>query len=126
MRNLKPLLAVFMITTAGWLAGCSLDYREGQEGEELGDKVPDLVFKKFVHTAVNGEKLVFQLEAEQARLFNKSKTTILTNVRFVEFDDAGAVSLEGRARNAVFHTDTENADLSGGVSGYSVANKVSR
>jgi LPS export ABC transporter protein LptC len=120
-RNLRRWLVIFLIG----VTGCSLDYREGEESGELRESVPDVVFNRFVHTAVNGEKLVFQLEAEQAKLFNKKKITVLSQVRFIEYDESGAVSLEGRARNAVFHTDTENADLSGGVQGYSVAEKVS-
>jgi LPS export ABC transporter protein LptC len=127
MRNLRRFPVIFLLAAAAWLAGsgCSLNYSEGEEGGELSDAVPDLVFNKFVHTAVDGEKLVFQLEAEKAQLFNKKKTTVLTNVRFVEYDDAGAVSIEGRAGGAVYYNDSENADLSGGVSGWSAADKVS-
>ena len=82
------------------------------------------MFNDFVHTAVNGEKLVFQIEAERAQMYNQKKITVLTKVRFVEYDDAGGVSVDGQAGSAVYHTDTENADLSGGVSGYSAADKV--
>ncbi|MBN2352299.1 MAG: LPS export ABC transporter periplasmic protein LptC [Spirochaetales bacterium] len=125
MRNPRRCLFFILLTAVFWVMGCSLDYKEGEEGTELEESVPDLVFKNFVHTAVNGQKMVFQLEAERAQMYNRKKTTVLTKVRFVEYDDAGAVAIDGRAGSAVYHTDTENADLSGGVYGYSTADKVS-
>jgi LPS export ABC transporter protein LptC len=106
------------------MAGCSLDYREAQESEALLESVPDVVFQRFVHTAVSGRKMIFRLEAEEARLFNKKKITVLSDVRFTEYDDTGSTAIEGRANRAVFHTDTENAELSGDVYGYSAADEV--
>lgn len=125
MRNFRRCSFIFLVTAVFWLTGCSLNYKEGEEGTELEDTVPDLVFTNFVHTSVNGQKLVFQLQAERAQLYNRKQTTVLTKVRFVEYDDAGAVAIDGRAGSAVYHTDSENADLSGGVYGYSAADKVS-
>jgi LPS export ABC transporter protein LptC len=121
MRNAKGACLLFCILFG---AGCSLDYREAQQSEVMLESVPDVVFRRFVHIAVNGEIMVFRLEAREARLFNKKKMTVLSDVRFIEYDDAGASAIEGRAREAVFHTDTENAELSGDVYGYSVADKV--
>jgi hypothetical protein len=42
----------------------------------------------------------------------------LEGVRFTEYatDGSGTVAAEGRANSAVFHTDTESAELSGSVS----------
>ncbi len=125
MRNHRSLSFIFLSSAVFLLIGCSLDYREGEEGTKLAESVPDLVFRNFVHTSVNGEKILFQLEAERAEMFNQKQITVLTKARFIEYDDAGAVALEGRAGSAVYHTDTENADLTGGVSGYSVSDKVS-
>jgi LPS export ABC transporter protein LptC len=114
----------FIIVLLFSLAGCSLEYKEGAESDELADTVPDAVLNQFVHTAVKGDKLVFQIEAAQAKLFQKQKVTVLTNVRFVDYDDSGAVTLEGRAGSALYHTDTENAEMSGAIYGYSTQDKV--
>lgn len=114
----------FCLAFALLASGCSLDYTEGAEGDELLESVPDAVFNKFVHTAVKGDILVFQIEAEKASIFSKKKYTELAAVRFVEYDDDGAVSLEGRAQSARFYTETENAEIKGAIYCYSRDEKV--
>jgi LPS export ABC transporter protein LptC len=120
MRNLRAVWAVLLLTAAG----CSLDYRSTEESEALRESVPDLVFSQFTHVSVNGDKVVFRLEAGEAQLFNKKKMTVLSNVIFTEYTDSGEASITGKAKRAVFHTDTENAELSGDVYGYSAADQV--
>ncbi|HEQ72420.1 MAG TPA: hypothetical protein ENN69_08015 [Spirochaetia bacterium] len=79
MRPASLLVFIYCLI----IGGCSLDYREAAESDELLESVPDLVLKRFIHTSVNGERLVFQLEAARAEMFSRKKYTTLTNVRFI-------------------------------------------
>jgi hypothetical protein len=56
-----------------------------------------------------------ELTAARAETWNDAKQTILSDARFTEYDQAGAPATEGEARRVVFHSDTENAEVSGGV-----------
>jgi LPS export ABC transporter protein LptC len=120
MRKANKIFLFLLIV----LGSCSLDYREGVESDELLDTVPDAVLNQFVHTAVNGNKPVFQLEAAQAKLFNNKKYTVLTGVRFVEYDNKGDISIEGRAQSAIYYNNTENAEIKGAIYCYSANDKV--
>jgi LPS export ABC transporter protein LptC len=60
-------------------------------------------------------RLSLELTAARAETWNDAKETILSDARFVQFDDTGAQATEGEAKKVVFHTDTENADVTGGV-----------
>ncbi|RPJ07460.1 MAG: LPS export ABC transporter periplasmic protein LptC [Spirochaetaceae bacterium] len=94
---------------------CSLDYQDNQGTKELSDKIPEAVFTDFVHMSVKETRLLFSLEAKEAQLFQKQKRTVLTGVRFREYDDNGEISVEGHANRAIYYTDTENAEIYGAV-----------
>ena len=98
---------------------CSLDYRSAIIAEELLEKIPDTILINFVHTYVKENRMEFRLVAQRAEMFGRKKITILRNVKFEEYNKAGEVVTSGQADYAVFHTDTENAELKGNIKFYS-------
>ncbi|HVP19443.1 MAG TPA: LPS export ABC transporter periplasmic protein LptC [Spirochaetia bacterium] len=105
-------------------AGCSMDYRVTQAEEKTAEGVPDTVATGIVHKIYKNGHLSLVLEASRAETFNSQKKTVLSNARFEELDDKGAMATEGRAGTIVYHTDTENAEISGSVSVHSASEKA--
>jgi LPS export ABC transporter protein LptC len=95
-------------------AACSIDGGAPGEGQAAGE-VPDTVAVGVVHRIHRDGRLSLELTASRAETWNETKKTILTDARFVEFDQAGAQATAGEAQKVIFHSDTENADISGGV-----------
>ncbi|MBN1525551.1 MAG: LPS export ABC transporter periplasmic protein LptC [Spirochaetales bacterium] len=112
MQKRNSVLTLFMVLS---VFSCSLDYQEIAGSGELSEKIPEAVLHDFIHRAVKDTKLVFSLEAEEAQLFQTQKKTLLTKVRFREYDDNGEMGVEGRANSAVYFTDTENAEIYGAI-----------
>ncbi len=97
------------------LAACSLDYGEALAEEQTSQNLPDTVAIGIVHKIHKDGRLSLQLEATRAETYNASNQTVLSNAHFVEFDSKGGTATEGKANKVVFHTDTENAEISGAV-----------
>ncbi len=76
-----------------------------------------------LHRIHKDGRLSLELEAARAETYNAKNTTILTDAHFVEFDEKGGKATEGQARTVVFHSDTENAEISGAVRVHSAAEK---
>ena len=95
--------------------GCSLNYDEAFVAEDLSEEIPDTILHDFEHTSVRNGRPVYQLTAERAETYAGRNETILSGVEFREFGSDGSVVSEGRAANTVFHTTTENAELTGGI-----------
>lgn len=113
----------FAIVAIAWclLLSCSLDYGTGL-ANELGEGVPDTVVTDFSHTVVENGSPRFRIEATRAESYQSLSMMKLEGVRFTEYvaDGSGALAAQGRADSAIFHTDTESAELSGAVSFKSV------
>ncbi|HUW69265.1 MAG TPA: LPS export ABC transporter periplasmic protein LptC [bacterium] len=109
-------MAIWAIAGCASLA-CSLDYGTGLSNE-LGEGVPDMVVTGFSHTIVENGSPRFRIEADRGESYQALAMMKLESVRFTEYaaDGSGAVAAEGHADSAVFHTDTESAELSGSVS----------
>jgi LPS export ABC transporter protein LptC len=105
------------------IAGCSLDYQEALTGEQAAESQPDTVAIGLVHKIHKDGRLSLQLEASRAESYNSRSQTVLTDTHFVEFDSAGGAATEGTARRVIFHTDTENAEISGAVHVHSASEK---
>ena len=101
------------------MAGCSLDYEEGTIAEDISENIPNLVLFDVEQTLVSKGVPAYRVSAERGETFNKRNTTILYNVLFQELDSDGEIITEGWADHVVFHTDTENAELTGELSFYS-------
>lgn len=110
------VMAIWAVTGCASVA-CSLDYGTGLSNE-LGEGVPDMVVTGFSHTIVENGSPRFRIEADRAESYQSLAMMKLEGVQFTEFttDGSGTVAADGRADSAVFHTDTESAELSGSVS----------
>ena len=107
--KLAAVIAAAVLVSASSLAGYAP--REAEE-EEL----PTLVFTDYSHTVVLRGKTNFELKAARAEVYETSKKTILTDVRFSEFDpDTGELLSLGKADSGIYHTDTKDAEFSGSV-----------
>ena len=100
--------------------GCSLDYTDAILSEELSAEIPDSILFQFTHTAVRDGVPAFRLQAERAEIFEKKKENRLEGVTFIEYGRDGEIITEGWAGRALFLTETENAELSEGISFYSI------
>ena len=97
------------------LASCSLDYEGASIEEGMPERLPDTVATGLVHRVVKNSRTVLELTADRAETWDAQHRTVLDSVSFVEYDQAGAVAVEGSAGRVVFHTDTEDAEISGKV-----------
>jgi len=114
------MLAGFLVA----LVGCSMNYRATEVAEKTGEGIPDTVAVDIVHKIFKNGHLSLILEASRAETFNAQKKTIITDARFQELDDKGKKVTEGQAGSIVFHSDTENAEISGSVSVHSASEKA--
>jgi LPS export ABC transporter protein LptC len=105
------------------VAGCSLDYQEAAAEEKAAEGIPDTVALGLVHKIHKNGRLSMELEAARAETYGAAAKTILTDAHFTEFDDKGGKATEGRAHKVVYHTDTENAEISGMVHVHSASEK---
>jgi LPS export ABC transporter protein LptC len=126
-RNWKPRSGVALVCTAvaaGLLcAACSLDYQAAIAEEQAAEGIPDTVATDLVHRIHRDGRLSLQLEAARAETFNSRNETVLKNAHFIEFDSSGGKATEGKAERVIYHSDTENAEISGAVRVYSAAEK---
>jgi LPS export ABC transporter protein LptC len=101
--------------TATFLAACSLAGYAAQ-APESEKEFPTAVFSGYSHTVVVRGKRNFELKADRAELYETSKKTILSGVSFSEYDtDTGKLLSLGRADDAIYHTDTKDAEFFGDV-----------
>jgi LPS export ABC transporter protein LptC len=105
------------------LASCSIDYQGASEGEQAPSGIPDTVAVGLLHRVHKDGRLSLQLEAERAESWNEKNQTILTDAHFIEFDKKGEKATEGDAQKVIYHSDTENAEISGMVHLHSTLEK---
>ena len=107
------------------LAGCSFDYGGDAGPEQLADEVPETVLTGVTHTVVRDGRRVAQIKARQVENFPAGGRAVLSDVRYVEYDDGGAVAATGRADRAVYYTESEDAEVAGAVELRSVSQEAS-
>ena len=107
---LPALLAALLLPSA-----CSLDYGAVQGEEKIAETVPDTVAIEVTHKVHQDGRLALEFEAGRTETYGAQKRMILEEVRFVEYGDDSAPATSGEARRVVYHTDTENAEISGSV-----------
>ena len=111
--------AILVLTVVALTGACSFDYEQATVADELSEEVASSTLIDFSQTVVRDGRPIMVLEAEDARTFEESQTVVLTGAHFRELDQEGAVLVEGWAERAVYHTDTENAEIQGRVILYS-------
>jgi LPS export ABC transporter protein LptC len=106
------------------VAGCSLDYGAVQGEEKIAETFPDTVAIEVTHKVHQDGRLAFEFEATRAETYGAQKRMVLEEVRFVEYGADSSPATSGSARRVVYHTDTENAEISGAVRVRSEAEKA--
>ena len=106
-------------------AGCSLDYSSIYVTDDMSEEIPDSILYEFTHTSVKDGTPIFRLSAGTAYIYNRKSQTQLSDILFQEFNRRGEVITEGRADEAVFFTDTEDAQFWGNLFFYSLAEEAS-
>ena len=122
--KLKGALAGAVVAVCLVFAGCSLDYGDQTVVEKQPENIPDTVAVGLVHRVNKGGKLSVELEASRAESFSSTNITVLSDAHFTEYDDKGAMDTEGRADHVIYHTDSEDAEISGAVQVYSAREKA--
>lgn len=108
--GVRALLLLAALT----VAACSIDSGATGEGAAAA-AVPDTVAVNVVHRVHQNGRLSLEITAARAETWNDTRQTILSDTAFTEFDQDGAPATVGRAKRVVFYSDTEDADISGGV-----------
>jgi LPS export ABC transporter protein LptC len=122
MRLIRSVAAVCVVLLAG---ACSLNYQATEVEAGATDNIPDTIIKNITYRVVKNSHTSLQLEAARSETYVNRKETLLSGAHFVEFDVKGDPDTDGRADSVVFHTDSQNAEISGSVLVYSAAQKGS-
>ena len=101
------------------LASCSLDYDSALFDDPATGQLPDTVATDLVHRVVRNSRTSLEVTADRAETWDAQHRTVIDGASFVEYDQAGTMAVEGSAGRVVFHTDTEDAEISGRVRVYS-------
>ena len=109
----RGALALLLLAALG-ASACSIDTGTSAEGPAAA-AVPDTVAVNVVHRVHQDGHLSLELTAARAETWNDTRQTILSDTHFTEFAQDGTTATEGQARKVVFHSDTEDAEVSGGV-----------
>ena len=117
--------AVFPICISLIIAACSLDYSSVYATEEMSEDIPDSILYEFTHTSVKEGTPIFRLSAGTAYIYNKKEETQLSDILFQEFNKKGEIITEGRADEAVFFSESEDAEFWGNLFFYSLAEEAS-
>jgi LPS export ABC transporter protein LptC len=97
------------------VVGCSLDYRSAELGAQGSENIPDAVISGLTYRMVKNSRLSIELEASRAEAYDSKKQTLITDARLTEFNDQGKAVTEGRADSVTYHSDTDDAEISGRV-----------
>lgn len=117
--------AFFPICITLIISACSLDYSSVYVTEDMSENIPDSILYEFTHTSVKNGLPTFRLSAGTAYIYNKKEETKLSDILFQEFNRKGEIITEGRADEAVFFTDSENAEFWGNLFFYSSSEEAS-
>jgi LPS export ABC transporter protein LptC len=115
MHHYRATIAASVALAATLFPACSLAGYSSQAALDE-EELPSAVFSDYSHTVVVRGKKNFELKAARAELYEESKKTVLSDVNFSEYDpDTSELLSLGRADEAIYHTDTKDAEFSGSV-----------
>ena len=108
---------VLALSGAALLAACSVaGIAPEAEAAAAAEELPSAVLSNYVHTVVERGNVNFVLKAATAEVYDTSKRTLLQGVSFMEYDpDTGALLSLGSADQAVYYSDSKDAEFSGSV-----------
>ena len=94
-----------------FLISCSHDYEESVFDEEFSEETPNSIVINFKEVVIKEGKPSYILEADRAETFNKKKSTVFTDLYFIEYNRAGEVATEGACVEAEYFNDTDNIEF---------------
>ena len=115
---------ILLILLGGAVFSCSMDYSDAEIAEEIGENTPNSVIENFSYTSVENGGISFRLYAEKAENYSTKKETILNKVIFHEYNTNNEIVTEGTAEKGVIYTESDDAELTGPLIIYSVANEA--
>jgi LPS export ABC transporter protein LptC len=114
-RWLPALFAAALLAALAAGGACSLSYEQARVAEQMAPEIPDTVMIGFSHTVVTEGRVWVRMSAQRAEGYDQSKKIVLAGVRFQEFDRQGRLTTEAAADRAVYHSDSENAEVTGNI-----------
>ena len=108
MVNRNFIVVIFFIL---FLMSCSHDYEESVFDEELSEGTPNSVVINFKEVVIKEGKPAYILEADRAETFNKKKSTVFTDLYFIEYNKTGEIATEGACVEAEYFNDTDNIEF---------------
>jgi LPS export ABC transporter protein LptC len=109
------LLGAAAALAAALTVSCSVSGADTDAAPQSPAAIPDTVALGVIHRVNRDGHLSLELRASRAESYNATKTTILSDAHFSEFDDTGAALTAGTAGTVVYHSDNDDAEISGGV-----------
>ncbi|HTX72802.1 MAG TPA: LPS export ABC transporter periplasmic protein LptC [Rectinemataceae bacterium] len=107
--------AVLLLLGAATVVSCHFTYGAGAAAAGAA-AAPTAVFVNYQHNVVTRGALSFHLSAERAEVYDADKKTVLHAVSFAQYDpDTGELVASGRADEAVYYSENEDAEFSGDV-----------
>ena len=106
----KNLLLLLLILTV-FLLSCSHDYEESVFDEELSDEIPNSIVVNFKEVVIRGGDPAYILEADRAETYNNKKSTVFTDLYFIEYSKSGDIATEGACVEAEYFNVTDNIEF---------------
>jgi hypothetical protein len=97
------------------MAGCSINYNEGQIAEELEETLPNIRMVNLRHRVATKDRLIIDMTVARSESFEAAKKIVLFGINFHEYGHSGEVTAEGKADMVVYHTDTKDAEIEGNI-----------
>ena len=102
------MILIFLICI--YFAACSFDYGSTGTGEETK---PDIIMVDVDYVRIRGGDPTMRFRADLAERYEESQTMRFLNINFEQFENRGTeINSIGTAGEALFYTDTGNANLS--------------
>ena len=115
MGGRQRTIAAAMVAVAV-LTACSFDYSDaGVSAEQLRDNVPETDLTDVTRTIVRDGRVVAEVTATRVQNYRNRGLTIFDNVRYTEYDRAGAPVTTGSAKRAVYYPASRNTEVAGAV-----------
>jgi LPS export ABC transporter protein LptC len=112
VKRLPPLLLPLLFFA------CSFDYEGARIAEEFDEEVPETIILDFSRTRIDKGRPEFQITGSRAATYGKRMETEVEDVLFLEFDEDGEITTEGRADRIIISSDTEDAEIEGNIRFY--------
>ena len=108
MRKILPLLLVAL-----FLSACSFVSDDGERSEKIA--VPDIILEDAKYTLGQSGESPILITSSRMVFYSKDERATAEDMSFLQYDDEGNITLEGRADHADIDTGDRSMLLSGTV-----------